>query len=92
MYSIIKVVIITLCLGGIIYLYMLNKKYKDDSSITKDEIVKYFKEQNAINPENGIKVKELPKNIIKNPYLLMMIKDNTLKFEKGRYYLSNNNK
>lgn len=92
MYSIIKILIIILCLGGIIYLYMLNKKYKDDSSVTKDDIIKYFKEQNATNLENGIKVKELPKNIIKNPYLLMMVKDNTLRFEKGKYYLSNNKK
>lgn len=65
----------------------IKNKYKNDISSSKEDIIKYFKDNNAINVENGIKTKELPKDIAKNPYLLMMVQDKTLSFKKGKYYL-----
>ena len=38
--------------------------------------------------EKGIKTKDLPKEISKNPYLLIMVQDKTLTFQKGKYYLN----
>ena len=88
MYNIIKIVIILFVLVGVLYLYKLNKNYQNDGTSTKEEIVKYFKEKGAINIETGIKTKDLPSNILKNKYLLLMVKDKTLSFEKGKYYLN----
>ena len=67
----------------------MNEKYKNDNSTTKEEIINYFKEQQANSVESGIKTKDLPIEIAKNPYLLMMVKDKTLVFKKGKYYLNN---
>lgn len=88
MYLIIKILIIICCLGGILYLVKMKQKYKNDSSKTKEEIIDYFKKQYANSMEKGIKTKNLPKDIAKNPFLLMMIKDKTLIFKKGKYYLN----
>ena len=66
----------------------MNNKYKNDTFTSKEEIINYFKDNNATNVENGIKTKELPKDIAKNPYLLMMVQDKTLSFKKGKYYLN----
>ncbi len=84
-----KIIIPILCLIGIAYILIQNKKYQKDTSSTKEEIIKYFKEQNATNIENGIKTKDLPESISRNSYLLLMVKDKTLKIEKGKYYLNN---
>jgi len=88
MYTVIKVLVLVCCLGGILYLTMMNRKYKNDTSASKEEIINYFKEQKANSVENGIKTKDLPKEIAKNPYLLMMVKDQTLIFKKGKYFLN----
>ena len=54
----------------------------------KEDIIKYFQDNNIMSLENGIKTKDLPKEIVKNPYLLMMVQDKTLIFQKGKYYLN----
>ncbi len=88
MYLVIKILIIVLCFGGILYLVRMNTKYKNDTSSSKDDIINYFEQQQAISVESGIKTKDLPISIAKNPYLLMMVKDQTLLFKKGKYYLN----
>ncbi len=90
MYWIVRVLIIVCCLGGSLYLLKMNKKYQNDNSESKEEIIDYFKKHHADSVENGIKIKDLPKNIAKNPYLLMMVKDKTLIFKNGKYYLNEN--
>lgn len=90
MYLLIKVLIVVLCIVGVSYLIFMNLKYKNDTSTSKDDIVNYFKEHQAVSIESGIKIKDLPTHIAKNPYLLMMVKDKTLTFKKGKYYLSSN--
>lgn len=90
MYLIIKILILVCCLGSILYLVKMNTKYKNDNPSSKEEIIQYFKEQQAISVESGIKTKDLPVEIAKNPYLLMMVKDKTLMFKKGKYYLKSN--
>ena len=87
MIFIIKILIITFAIGGIFYTLKINEKYNKDTS-TKEDIISFFKEDNAIDLESGIKIKDLPNNISKSPYLLMMVKDNTLIFKKGKYYLN----
>lgn len=88
MYLFIEILLIVLCLGGILYFVRMGNKYKNDVSGSKDTIVNYFKEKKAFNEETGIKVKDLPINIAKNPFLIMMVKDKTLMFKKGKYYLN----
>lgn len=86
--DILKIIVLILCIAGMTYIAIKDRKYQNDTSSTKEEIIKYFKEQNATNIENGIKTKDLPEYISKNSYLLLMVKDKTLKFEKGKYYLN----
>ncbi len=88
MYEILKIVLPIICILGIIYMIMMKNKYKNDTSSSKEDIIKYFKDNNITNLENGIKTKDLPKEIAKNPYLLMMVQDKTLTFKKGKYYLN----
>jgi len=88
MYEILKFILPTICIIGMIYMIFMKKKYKNDTSSTKEDIVKYFETNHITNFENGIKIKDLPKEIAKNPYLLMMVQDTTLKFKKGKYYLN----
>ena len=89
MYLIIKIFMVVFCLGGILYIIRLNKRYKNDNSETKDDIINYFRQQQAIDIESGIKIKDLPRNIANNPYLLIMGKDKTLIFKNKKYYLNN---
>lgn len=86
MYKIIVILLVVICLFGIMYMNKLKKNY--ESSTNKEDIIKYFKERGAISVEAGIKTKDLPKEISKNPDLLMMVKDGTLKFEKFKYFLN----
>lgn len=86
--DILKIVIILVCILGTIYMFTMNKKYQNDTSSSKEDIINYFKAHNITSLETGIKVKDLPLEISKNPYLLMMVKDKTLKFQKGKYYLN----
>lgn len=88
MYEILKFVLLIICVVGIIYVILIKNKYKNDISSSKEDIIKYFKDNNITNFENGIKTRELPKEIAKNPYLLMMIQDKTLSFKRGKYYLN----
>lgn len=88
MYTFIKLLVPFIALGGIIYIFSMKKKYQNDSSSTKEDIIKYFQENRAIDYENGIRVKDLPIDISKNPYLLLMVQDKTLIFKKGKYYLN----
>lgn len=60
----------------------MKSKYKNDISSSKEDIIKYFKNNNITTLENGIKTKDLPEFIAKNPYLLMMVQDKTLTFKK----------
>lgn len=89
MYTFIRILLVAICLGGILYMIKMNNKYRNDTSSTKEDIINYFKEKNATSLENGISIKELPRDISKNPYFLMMVKDETLVFKKGKYYLNN---
>ncbi len=91
MSEILKVLLPLICLTGIIYIIFLKQKYKNNSSSTKEDIIKYFKDNSITNLENGIKIKNLPKEIAKNSYLLLMVQDKTLVFEKGKYYLNSKN-
>lgn len=88
MYLFIKIVVILICISGLFYLIRMNIQYKNDSSTTREEILNYFKKYQATSLDTGIKIKDLPKDIAKNPYLLMMVQDKTLIFKKGRYYLN----
>lgn len=90
MYLFIKILVVVVCAGGILYMIRMNNKYKNDNSSSKEDIINYFKEQQATSVENGIKTKDLPIFIAKSPYRLMMVKDKTLIFEKGKYYLNSN--
>lgn len=89
---IIKILIIAICLGGILYLRLINQKYKNDHTNKKEEIIDYFQKQHANKMETGIKTKDLPIDIAKDPYLLMMVKEKILIFKKGKYYLNSNKK
>ena len=89
MLKILKILIPIICIIGIIYIIIMKKKYKNDkTSLSKEKIIKYFQDNNITSLEKGIKPKDLPKEIIKNPYLLMMVQDKTLIFQKGKYYLN----
>ena len=89
MYEILKILILIICIGGIIYIVLMKNKYKNDTkNSSKEDIIKYFQDNNITSLENGIKTKDLPKEIAKNPYLLMMVQDKTLIFQKGKYYLN----
>ncbi len=88
MYLFIKILVTIICIGGAIYIIIMNNKYKNDNSSSKDDIINYFKEQNAISLDSGIKIKDLPTFIAKSPYILLMVKDKTLIFKKGKYYLN----
>lgn len=66
----------------------MKSKYKNNVSSSKEEIIKYFKDNNITSLESGITTKKLPKEIAKDPYLLMMVQDKTLTFKKGKYYLN----
>lgn len=88
MYLFIKILVLVVCIGGILYMIRMKSKYKNDTSSSKEDIIKYFNEKNATSVENGITTRELPKEIAKNPYLLMMVQDKTLSFKKGKYFLN----
>ena len=89
MYETLKILIPIICIGGIIYIVLMKNKYKNDTEdSSKENIIKYFQDNNITSLENGIKTKDLPKEIVKNPYLLMMVQDKTLIFKKGKYYLN----
>ena len=89
MYETLKILIPIICIGGIIYIVLMKNKYKNDTEdSSKENIIKYFQDNNITSLENGIKTKDLPKEIVKNPYLLMMVQDKTLIFQKGKYYLN----
>lgn len=53
MYKIIVILLILICLFGIIYINRIKKNYDDSSS--REDIIKYFKDKNAISVEAGIK-------------------------------------
>lgn len=89
MFEILKIVISIICVVGIIYIILIKNKYQNDkTSLSKENIIKYFQDNNITSLERGIKTKDLPKEIAKNPYLLMMVQDKTLIFQKGKYYLN----
>lgn len=90
MYLFITILLIVMCLGGIIYINRIKSKYKNDDSSLKEDIVNYFKEHRAYSLDSGIEIKDLPTDIAKSPYLLLMVKDKTLSFGKGKYYLNIN--
>ena len=89
MFEILKIIIPIICVVGIIYIILIKNKYQNDkTSLLKENIIKYFQDNNITSLERGIKTKDLPKEIAKNPYLLMMVQDKTLIFKKGKYYLN----
>lgn len=88
MYEILRIMLPIICIAGIIYIAKMKSKYKNDISSSKEDIIKYFKNNNITTLENGIKTKDLSEFIAKNPYLLMMVQDKTLTFKKGKYYLN----
>ena len=89
MFEILKIIIPIICVAGIIYIVVVKNRYKNDkSSLSKENIIKYFQDNDITSLEKGIKPKDLPKEIVNNPYLLMMVQDKTLTFQKGKYYLN----
>ena len=89
MYEILKILVSIICIVGIIYIVILKNRYKNNkTSLSKENIIKYFQDNNITSLEKGIKAKDLPKEIVRNPYLLMMVQDKTLIFQKGKYYLN----
>ena len=89
MFEILKIIIPIICVVGIIYIILIKNKYQNDkTSLLKENIIKYFQDNNITILERWIKTKDLPKEIAKNPYLLMMVQDKTLIFKKGKYYLN----
>ncbi len=89
MLKILKLLIPIICIVGTIYIVLLKNKYQNDkTSLRKENIIKYFQDNDITSLEKGIKTKDLPKEIVKNPYLLMMVQDKTLIFQKGKYYLN----
>ena len=89
MFEILKIIIPIICVVGIIYIILIKNKYQNDkTSLSKENIIKYFQDNNITSLKRGIKTKDLPKEIAKNPYLLMMVQDKTLIFKKGKYYLN----
>ena len=84
MFEILRILIPIICLMGIIYIVIMQSKYQNDkTSLAKENIIKYFQDHNIASLEDGIKTKDLPKEIVKSPYLLMMVQDKTLIFQKG---------
>lgn len=65
MYKILMIVLAIICLLGIISITLLNNKYKKDTSSSKENIIKYFNDNNITSLENGIRTKDLPKEITK---------------------------
>ena len=89
MFEIVRIFVLVICVIGIIYIVLMKNKYRNDkASLTKEHIIKYFQDNEITSLEKGIKSKDLPKEIVKNPYLLMMVQDKTLTFKKGKYYLN----
>ncbi len=87
MFKILKIVALIICVLGIIYVILLENKYKNNQT-SKENLIKYFQDNNITSIEKAIKPKDLPKEIIKNPYLLIMVKDKTLTFKNGKYFLN----
>lgn len=88
MYLFIEILLVGLSICVLIYMINMKNKYKKDATSSKEDIIKYFEDNNATSVENGIKTKKLPIEIAKNSYLLIMIQDKTLTFKKGKYYLN----
>lgn len=88
MYLAIEILAVGLIACGLLYMVNMKNKYKNDTSTTKEDIIKYFNDNDATNVENGIKTKDLPPFIAKSPYRILMIQDKTLLFRKGKYYLN----
>ncbi len=86
MYRFIEIIAVALCLCSLLYFRRMRKSY--DASSSREEIINYFKEHGAVSVESGIKIKDLPEHIAKDPNLLMMAGDRTLKFKRGKYYLN----
>lgn len=89
---VVKGLVILICVGGILYLTLSKKKYRKDTSGSKEEIIQYFKEKSATSVETGIHTKDLPEFIAKSSYRLLMVQDKTLLFKKGKYYLNEEKK
>ena len=88
MYEILKFLISIICIIGIIYIVIMKNKTSLSKDSIKENIIKYFQDNDITSLEKGIKTKDLPKEIVKNPCLLMMVQDKTLNFQKGKYYLN----
>jgi len=84
----VKVFIIIGCLFGIFYMIIIQRKYRNEGTENREAIIRYFKEQQAFSVDAGIKTSDLPESIAKDPFLLMMVKNKTLLFKKGKYYLN----
>ncbi len=91
MYTVIRLTLVLVCLTGVLYLVIVKKKYKGDTA-GRENIIDYFKERGAISIESGIRIKDLPIEIAKSNYLLLMVQDGTLVFKKGKYYLGEKTK
>ena len=87
MFKILKIVALIICILGIICVILLKNKYKNNQT-SKEKIIKYFQDNNITSFEKAIKAKDLSKEIIKNPYLLIMVQDKTLTFKNGKYFLN----
>mgnify|MGYP003306614565 CR=1 FL=1 len=86
MYSIVKTILYVLCLViivlGIIGMLKQNKYKKDTEAV--NNIISYFKKAG----KGGINPKDIPKEILKTGYITWMLKDRTIEYKDGKYYLS----
>lgn len=86
MYSSIRTILYVLCLViivlGIIGM-VKQEKYKKDAETVK-KIIKYFKKEG----KNGVDPKKVPREILKTGYITWMLKDKTIVYKDGKYYLN----
>lgn len=86
MYFDVEIILYVLCLIIIVlgFFGMLKQsKYKKDIE-TVNSIIGYFKKEG----KNGVKPKDLPKKILKTGYITWMLKDKTIEYRDGKYYLN----
>ena len=77
---------------GLIGILNEEKKKKNEIQYQNDDegkkkILKYFKDNKAIDQEHGIALEDLPKEFIESGYISNMFKDDYLDWEDGKYFL-----
>ena len=79
--SILLVLCLIICFFGVIGIFK-EQKYKKDTE-TVQKIVDYFKREG----KDGVEPKRLPQEILKTGYITWMLKDKTIEYKDGKYFL-----